>query len=88
MIVKCRECGLRYDDAERITYCPHKFLKTPEEFAQHDLAMSLMGKPLRWAHDLSGLGEPLYIESVDYQGMVSIKGWTGMFAPHVFVVRQ
>lgn len=38
MIVACPECGVRYDDFDRWTICPHGPLGGPNRYCrQHDL---------------------------------------------------
>jgi hypothetical protein len=85
LTVTCPSCGKQYDDAERFTFCPHDLIMPASELAQKDLALSLMGKPLAFAHRPEGVG-PLKIQSVSYCGMVTLEGWPGEFAPHLFVV--
>jgi hypothetical protein len=82
----CSKCGFQYDDAERSTICPHDRFLTPEMQAQKDLALSLFGKELQWAHAGSGTREVLRVQSVGWDGMVTLYGWSGEFAPHLFRV--
>jgi hypothetical protein len=83
--VTCPNCGKQYDDADRLTFCPHDLIMPAGELAQKKLALSLIGKPLAFAHRPAGIGA-LKIESVGSTGMVTLQGWSGEFAPHLFVV--
>ena len=85
MRVQCGECRIVFDDAERSTICPHDRFLSPEHLAQKDLALSLLGKKLGWA---SGGTEILEVQSVDAVGMVTLRTYTGSFAPHLFIVRH
>lgn len=85
MNVICRQCGVPYDDAERSTVCPHDRFLTVAVQRQKDLALSLMGKDLRWAHRPS-MDDIVRVESISWTGMVTIRGFVGEFAPHLFVV--
>jgi hypothetical protein len=80
----CDDCAAIYDDAERSTICPHGRFLSPELQAQKDLAISLIGKTLRWANEPGG--ETLRIQSVGWNGLVTLVGWSGEFAPHCFRV--
>jgi hypothetical protein len=86
MNTECPQCRLRYDDAERSTVCPHDRFLTPEIQKQKDLALSLVGKDLHWAHAAAGTGEVLRVQSVGWNGMVTLYGWSGEFAPWLFRV--
>jgi hypothetical protein len=79
----CDSCARVYDDAKCWTYCPHDQFLSDESLAQKDLANRLCGKRLRFNHMPDG---NLYIESVNWEGMVTIKGMPGEFAPHLFQV--
>jgi len=83
----CDTCAAPYDDAVRSTICPHERFLSEADQQQKDLALSLIGKDLRWAHDVCGTCPPLRIQSVGWTGMVTLYGWSGEFAPHVFRVR-
>lgn len=83
MITICSTCHLRYDDALCWTICPHERFISDEDAARKDLACSLFGKKLRFNHMASGA---LEVQAIDYKGMVTIKGMSGEFAPHLFKV--
>lgn len=83
MQVRCASCHQDYDDARCWTFCPHEAFLSPELFAQKDLACSLLGKAICFAH--MPHGERFRVTSVDYEGMVTIDKLPGLFAPHVFV---
>jgi hypothetical protein len=78
----CDDCQTPYDDAVRSTLCPHPRLLTEAAQARKDLALSLLGHELHWAHMPEG--PALTIESVGWDGMVTLRGWPGEFAPHLF----
>jgi hypothetical protein len=85
MKVTCEKCHLIFDDARRNTICPHPALMSDEALAQKDLAFSLIGKKLNFNHEPNGPG--YQIESIGRTGMISLKGFAGEFAPHLFVVK-
>jgi hypothetical protein len=84
MLRDCQQCRKRYDDAECYTFCPHARFITAEDRGRKDLAFTLIGKPLCFAHQPNG--EKVFVESIGHDGMVTLKGWTGEFAPHLFVL--
>ncbi len=51
--------------------------------AQLTLARSLFGRVVRFAHEPDSCG--YLVVAVTGDGMVELKGWTGHFAPHLFV---
>jgi hypothetical protein len=53
---------------------------------QRKAAMELFDKPLHFAGRPDG--DDLFIASVTRDGMVELEGWSGFFAPHLFVVTQ
>jgi hypothetical protein len=83
MTTICNECQDTYDDARRSTICPHEKLMPDEDMDRKIAAIKLIGKRLRWANEPDGA---LQVESVSYNGMVTIRGWAGEFAPHLFVI--
>lgn len=86
MIVQCCDCQKFFDDARRNTICPHDKFLTDDLIAQKDLAIWLIGKEVCFNHMPAG---PRYrIQSVSWNGMVTLAGMTGEFAPHLFVVAQ
>jgi hypothetical protein len=54
---------------------------------QRELAESLVGKHVRFAHlpDTSQ-APPIYVRGATANGMVLLEGFAGYFAPHLFVV--
>jgi hypothetical protein len=85
MMRVCADCGQRYDDGRRLTCCPHSPLMSDEDLAQKDLAMGLIGKTIRFNH-LTEAGPDCRVTSIGWNGMVTIEGWAGEFAPHVFTI--
>lgn len=54
---------------------------------RQELAHRLVGRPLCWAHHYGVAGSPvLRIESISANGMVTVAGYVGEFAPHLFTV--
>lgn len=86
MKVDCKHCDLRYDDAERNTICPHDMIMDPEDLKQKDLALSLLGKDICFAHQPDG---PVHrIQSINFIGMVELHDMVGDFGPHLFVLAK
>lgn len=81
----CDDCGMRYDDARRLTYCPHDPLMSDADLAQKDMAISLTGKTIRFNHQ-HDTGPDFRVQSVGWNGMVTLDAFPGEFAPHLFVV--
>jgi len=82
MLRTCDTCRADYDDAECDTGCPHPLIMGREDLEQKKLALSLLGKDITFAHMPE---EPArHIQSVSWNGMVTISGMTGEFAPHLF----
>ena len=86
MNVQCDKCHKWYNDAARWTYCPHDEFMSDEQLTRKDLAISLMGKDLYFAHMLRG--ETFRIQTVTWEGMVTINNVPGEFAPGLFVVAK
>lgn len=82
----CASCGAAYDDVVKLTICPHQRFISDKDAVQKDLAMRLIGKDLRWAHLGAGTSPILRIEAIGPLGMVTLAGWTGEFAPQLFVI--
>ncbi len=82
----CVKCDINYDDAKATTICPHERFISDEMAAQKDLAYSLLGKDLWFAHRQEG--EIFRIQSIGHDGMVELRGMVGQFAPHLFVVKS
>ncbi len=85
MIVPCEECGLHYDDARRLTYCPHEPLMPDDDLARKDAGMALFGKTVRFNHQRDS-GPDMRVQSVGWNGMVTIDAFPGEFAPHLFII--
>jgi len=86
MFVTCKDCNLRFDDSVRSTLCPHTRFISEANRKQKDLAFSLVGKKLRFAHQVDDPnGEDVYIQSINQDGMVTLRGWSGEFTPTLFV---
>ena len=83
MITTCDDCGSAYDDARRLTYCPHDEFMSEDDLAQKDLAISLCQKPVRFRHQPDGLAHR--IQAIGFTGMVTLVDMVGEFAPHLFV---
>lgn len=83
MFKRCDDCGTDYDDAERLTFCPHDRFMSAEDLEQKKAGLALIGKPVCMAHQPTG---PVYrVQSVGWNGMVTVTDMVGEFAPHLFV---
>lgn len=80
---RCEDCGRAYDDARRLTYCPHDPLMSDADLAQKDLGLSLIDRKVRFNHQ-SETGPDVRVTSVLWNGMVTIDALPGEFAPHLF----
>lgn len=88
MFMICGDCKKCYDDARRSTECPHGQFLSDDKIERKDLAMSIIGKDVCFAHMPDG---PRYrVQSVGWDGMVTLAGdeMVGEFAPHLFVVAK
>ena len=91
MQVTCGDCGARYDDAVCWTICPHEQFISDEVAAQKDLAYSLLGKSVIFAHEVSDAARNnpfrvIAMRSSVTSTMVELEGMVGQFAPHLFTV--
>jgi hypothetical protein len=86
MKVTCPKCLKELDDAKQTTICPHERFISDEIAAQKDLAFSLLRKTVYFAHLPEGEG--FQVESIGHDGMISLRGMVGSFAPHLFVVKE
>ena len=85
MQTTCLICQSSYDDADCYTICPHEPLMSLAQREQKKLAISLLGKDLRFHHMTPQ--DPIYrIESIDWEGMVILRGVAGQFAPNLFII--
>ena len=83
MLVSCKDCGSEFDDAARLTFCPHDEIMPADDLEQKKLGLALIGKPVRFAHEPNGPVRS--VQSVGWNGMVTLEGMAGEFAPHLFV---
>ena len=82
MIVTCARCGEDFDDADRVTICPHPLIMPAEDLARKKLALELPSQ-VCFAHMPTG---PAYrVACIHWNGMVELDGMAGAFAPHLFV---
>lgn len=86
MNVTCWECGLAYDDADRLTFCPHELIMPADDLARKKAAIALMdgGSTVRFNHQRDS-GPDFHILGIDFIGMVTLRELPGYFAPHLFV---
>lgn len=82
----CQICRADYDDAIQWTFCPHERFISEEDLERKELALSLIGKDLVWNHEPDGA--IVRIQSIGHNGMVTLAGWPGEFAPHLFQIRS
>lgn len=84
MFIRCNACGTDYDDADRLTYCPHDLIMPAKDLEQKKAALALAGHPVCFAHQPQGPSHR--IQSIGWNGMVTLADMTGEFAPHLFVI--
>jgi hypothetical protein len=80
MRTSCPTCRTEYDDAECTTVCPHQLLMPRPLLQRKDLGLALLGKQVRF-HEGPVAGR---VNSVAWDGMVTVEGFQGLFAPHLF----
>jgi hypothetical protein len=85
MKVICRTCHRSFDSTERSMVCPHDRRLSVEQQDQHLLARQLLGKRVRFAHHIDDRRGSAVL-AVSPVGLIAIEGYTGDFAPHLFVV--
>lgn len=86
MRVNCETCRLSYDDADRSTCCPHDLIMPFSDLQQKKAALALCERDLCFAHMPNG---PTHrIQSVSWNGMVTLHDMVGEFAPHLFVISE
>jgi hypothetical protein len=82
----CGNCRLSYDDAEHSSICPHHHLLPPDDLHRKHAALMLLGRELRFADQPNG---PCHrIETVSWEGMLTLSDLAGEFAPDAFVIAQ
>lgn len=86
MLRTCETCQKQYDDAERNTICPHSLIKSPEMQAQWEVGRELLGKMVRFGHMQPGQG--WRVNSLTFDGMIGLEGWSDYVAPHLFVIDE
>lgn len=84
MRVICAQCREYFDDADRSTICPHDLLMPQDLLDQKKLGLALLGRQVRFNHMTSG--RTMRVESVQWDGMITVEGLVGLFAPHLFTV--
>lgn len=86
MNVTCPDCGKRYDDADRLTLCPHELIMPAADLERKKAAIALMdgGTTVRFNHQQDS-GPDFHIQAIDFFGMVTLRELSGTFAPHLFV---
>lgn len=80
---QCMGCKATFDDAAQLTFCPHDPIMDPADLKQKDAAIALLGKTIRFAHQPDGPDH--HIQSVGWNGMVTLHRMAGEFAPHLFI---
>ena len=86
MTSDCSKCGAHYDDAERITICPHELIKPRWMMEQHNRAIHLLGRLVVFNNMLDG--EPMRVTSVNFEGMLTVDALPGEFAPHLVQLKS
>lgn len=82
---QCPDCNKMYDDAYSLTICPHNNLMSPEDSERKDLALKLLSRLVRFAHEPSTTAAR-HVTAVTGNGMVWIEGMVGEFHPDLFVL--
>lgn len=86
MDINCPKRAATFDDAERTTICPHPLIMPADDLARKKVALDLIGKDLHFAHEPDG---PVRrVMAVGRNGMVTLHGMAGEFAPHLFVLAK
>lgn len=86
MNVTCTKCGTEFDDARRNTICPHPKIMSDADMDQKDAGLALIGKDIVFNHQPDG---PIWhVQSVAFDGMVTLCDLPGNFAPHLFTVKK
>lgn len=81
--VTCSKCGAEFDDADCSTICPHDLIMPADDLAQKKAGLALLERDICFAHEPNG---PIRrVQAVSWNGMVTIAGMAGEFAPHLFV---
>lgn len=83
-IVQCEKCGAIIDDADRTTICPHDLIMPAADLEQKKAGLELIGKDICFAHQLNGPHHR--VQSCSWNGMITLQGMAGEFAPHLFVI--
>lgn len=86
MRVDCKTCGLSYDDADRNTICPHDLIMPIGDLNQKKAALALCARDICFAHMPDGPSHR--VQSVSWNGMITLHDMVGEFAPHLFVVAK
>lgn len=86
MDLRCEHCGTIYDDAERLTYCPHENIMAAADMERKKAALALIGRRVCFAHEPQGPSHG--VAAIAWDGMITLDDMVGEFAPHLFVVAQ
>jgi len=79
----CEKCRVDYDDADCSTICPHSQIMSDENLKQKKAAIELFGHDVCFAHEPNG--KRYHIQAMGWNGMLTLAGMSGEFAPHLFV---
>lgn len=86
MMINCESCNLAYDDADRTTICPHGLIMPIDDLNRKKAALALCERDICFAHQPEG---PTHrVQSVNWNGMLTLHDMTGEFAPHLFVIAK
>lgn len=96
MIRTCDDCQAVYDDALRLTYCPHDKLMSDSDMDRKIIAIGLLnqssGKRVKFVDgfefhpDFPVQPDGYLIQSMNWCGMISLEGIDGEFPPKLFEV--
>lgn len=84
---RCQDCNQVYDDARASTICPHTELMPRHDMDRKIAAIELMDKAQGKYLRFRGQAEGRYrLQAVSWDGMITVDGFSGEFAPHLFEV--
>jgi hypothetical protein len=88
MLIVCAQCDNFFDDTQSSAICPHADLNfmSRADLPRKDLALRLVGKTLRFAHEPNGPNRRIH--EILWNGMIRLAGMEGEFAPDRFIVAE
>jgi hypothetical protein len=86
MIVTCGQCSVDYDDAVRLTICPHNRFMRAEDLQQKIAGLALLGRRVRFRSGAFAREDVRRVWAVGWEGLVSLEGLAGEYAPSLLEV--